>query len=189
MKNLLRQLMRITLAGASMLVVVSPASAQGRNRNVPPGIARNDRCPPGLAKQNRCDDRARASDRNICFDANHNGRCDYVDRGTVGGNDRDRDDRAYNDGDRDDRVNNGRSSVVNNRNAVYDRNGRLIGYLGSDGRVYDRAGRVVRVGTVYDGNGRVIAGRTTTTRSGAESIRSTVGGLIQRAQAIRRGQP
>ncbi len=188
MNNMLRQMTQISLVGASMLLVVSPAGAQGRSRNVPPGIARNDRCPPGLAKQNRCNDQARVADRNVCYDVNHNGRCDYVDRSVAGRNDNNRDDRVANDHDRDDRYN-GRSTVVNNRNAVYDRNGRLIGYLGRDGRVYDRAGRVVRVGTVYGGYGRVISGRPTTGRNGAASIRSAVGGLIQRAHAIGRGQP
>jgi hypothetical protein len=109
MKSMLRRALEVSVLSAGFAVVAAaPALAQGRSRDVPPGIAKNGKCPPGLEKQGRCsnaryddrydrrrddryddrtdrrrndsyDDRIRTRpDADRCWDRNRDGRCDYV---------------------------------------------------------------------------------------------------------------
>jgi len=190
MKSMIRRAIRMSALYAGLVAFAPPAMAQGRSRDVPPGIAKKDRCPPGLAKQGRCydgdrrygdrrydDDRRYGGDdrrydisrqgSDWCWDRNHDARCDV-------GNDDRRQAGVFYDA---------RLGVYrDNRGNIYDRNGRIIGRMNDRGNIYDRDGRVVsRDGRVYDRNGRVID-------TGRDDIRSTVGELIQRAQEIAAGR-
>ena len=94
MKSMLRRALEVSVLSAGFVVLAAtPGLAQGRSRDVPPGIAKNGKCPPGLEKQGRC-----SNDR---YDVRRDDR--YDRNGRYDRRDDDRYDRRRNDG-YDDRI-------------------------------------------------------------------------------------
>jgi hypothetical protein len=179
MKSMLRHALQVSALSAGLVALAAtPALAQGRSRDVPPGIAKNGKCPPGLAKQGRCGN-GQYDNRDVRYDDRYDrGRNDtYDDRIRTRPNGSDPI-RTRTDADRCwDRNRDGRCDYTTARREAdwcWDRNRDGRCDTANTSRVYDRVDR------------RVDPREGTTDRENGSYIDRTIGDLIDRARQERR---